>query len=87
MFFANQIKNPGSVDVTDYFMISTDKVVCVTLTHGGQFQFGDENKEMNVRNTLSCLLFQPTNIKSQSIVKYNIVIGKNNPAGTITGEI
>ena len=69
MSFANQIKNGGTVEVTDYFMIPTDKVVSVKFTHGGQFQFGDENKEMNVRNTLSCLLFQPTNIKSQSIIK------------------
>ena len=62
--FANQVKNGGSVNVTDYFMISADKVVCVKFTQGGQFQFGDENKEMKVRNILS-LLLQPTKIEQR----------------------
>ena len=47
-------------------MIFADKVVCVKFTQGGQLQFGDENKEMKVRNTIS-LLLQPTKIESKSI--------------------
>ena len=61
MSFANQIKNSGSVDVADDFMISADKVVCVKFAQGGQVKIGIENKEMKARNILS-LLLQPTKI-------------------------